>query len=331
MISFLPAALFLISQTTPAQTLALGVLVNDDVYLGSLRESDMGCGTILVRRPQAIVIGDSHSYAAWNFVVLQRELHERIGACAFGGMYIETVLPLLHVIASISPTPAHIILGTSPRMFWEAANKPEQIKVHETALKNLHSDLKPFYRHFFLGTALPNANVKESLALHRSSLVALSEDQIVSKLSASHSTIMTLRDWDMRLRAARVSPAANTIKGICEQIQKMKVRFTVVHIPESPYLESQYPPSLWARYQQDLEQFRACTTELITATARDYGLSNRHFVDRLLVDDAGYASWSTSGPLRNDRAFDADHMNPLGAEVFTSALSAMLNKSNATR
>src|SRR5262249_30841889 len=126
----LPGCAWYLASTGPVRAIAFRAAMPEGSYLLSLRDSTLACESLGLRKPQAAVIGDSHSYAGWDFAALQAGLGERLGGCALGGLYIETVPLLLGHVLHASPGLRTVVLGLSPRMFWESPSKQEQINAH---------------------------------------------------------------------------------------------------------------------------------------------------------------------------------------------------------
>lgn len=94
-----------------------------------------------------------------------------------------------------------------------------------------------------------------------------------------------------------------------------------MHLPESPFLESLYTQKIQQIYDQEIEMFRKCSAHIIKANAKTYGLSNREFIDRnLTFKKADYSRRKRRETLTKEHNFDPDHMNFIGAKIFTKEL-----------
>lgn len=313
-----PAFVWYLVTLGPVRSVAFNMVTPEAIYLANLREPELACRTLRFRRPEAIVVGDSHTYAAWDFAELERRLGLRLGACALGGLYAETVPTLLDYILREVPRPRQIILGLSPRMFWESPTKQEQVDFHNYLLKTMEQDASAFVRRAVLGKALPRDGESEAIARHASRIDALDEGSIVARLDRSTGTIKTLKDWNARLNDLRF--AADPVKSgqqICQSVRASGANLWVLHVPESPYLEARYSQEVWQRYGQAVKALAPCAEKVLLDPASSYGLGNRHYVNRQLLDSHDYAVWQMQAPLGDDLAFDADHLNPVGARFFT--------------
>ena len=168
---------------------------------------------------------------------------------------------------------------------------------------------------------LPRDDESEAVRRHQSRIEALDESALKAQLERSTKTVRSLRDWRERLeRVQFASDSADVARKICAVVRASGARLWVLHIPESPYLEARYPREIWERYAQAVNALAPCAEKLLLDRATSYGLGNRHYVNRPLKDTHDYASWKQPIPLADDVAFDADHLNPVGARRFTARL-----------
>ncbi len=293
------------------------------MYLANLRTSLVSCESLTLRRPEAIVIGDSHSYADWDFAELQRGLGQRLGACALGGLYVDSVPMLVDYVLQSSPGATTLILGLSPRMFWESPSRKEQIDSHVRLIPSLKPNAAPYVRRVLFGEPLPYDLEAEAVRRHTDRLESLDEGAILERLAESQQSIRTLRDWNQRLGESRHMPEADRpVADVCRIVRAHKLRLLVLHMPESPYLEARYPEEVWRAYLAAMRSFDRCAEKVIVEKAVSYGLGNRHYINRELKDTHNYGKWGRPGPLTDDLDFDADHLNPVGAGKFTRAVLA---------
>jgi hypothetical protein len=255
--------------------------VPEGVYLANLRTSLVSCESLALRRPEAVVIGDSHSYADWDFAELQRGLGKRLGACALGGLYVESVPMLIEYVLKSSPGATMLILGLSPRMFWESPSRKEQIDSHVRLIPSLKPNAAPYVRRVLFGEPLPYDLEAAAVRRHADRLESLDESAIQARLVESQTSIRTLRDWNQRLGESRHMPDADKqVADVCRVVRAHKLRLWVLHMPESPYLEARYPDEVWRAYQAAMRGFDQCAERIIVEKAASYGLGNRHYVNR---------------------------------------------------
>lgn len=325
MLVAVPVLAWYLPTLDPVKGLVFGMAVPETVYLANLREPQFGCQNLSLRRPEAIVVGDSHSYAGWDFAQLERKLGQRIGACALGGLYAESVLALLDYVLRSSPDAKLVILGYSPRMFWDLPTKMKQIEHHRQVIRLMTPRGTAFLRHVILRQALPHDGEAAAIARHRDRIEILAETEVAIRLAESQHSIRTLRDWTRRLAESRHTAEPDSLaRDICKRIRSANVRLWVLHIPESPHLESRYSHDVWRSYRASIDSLAPCAEMVLADQAVSYGLGNRHYVNRYLRDNLDYGIWTRPGPLVDDSAFDADHLNPVGASRFTrEALSKL--------
>ena len=327
MLAFVPAAFY---RFAPDRTVAPFVsvaaaqvyrhAVREDDYLASLRAGEFGCRTMFLRRPQVFFTGDSHSYAGWDFPAVGKRASGRVGGCMMGGFYLESFIALLDALR-FNPAPSRIVFGTSPRMFWIAPDKDEQIKANIKALDGVVTNRRSILAAREESLLLPNraGPFAEALSAGRASVDGLSEAALAEQLAASRQSLLTLRLWTARLKEPPMSAeaSAHLVRTICRKVRELGATLSVIHIPESPFLESLYPESLWADYVGKTAVFKECADPVVIEKSAHYGLGNRHHANREFVRTLDYAVYARREALTAGEYFDPDHLNRLGAELFT--------------
>ena len=323
----LPAFAWYLVVQGPLRSAAFRLVTPEQTYLANLRESELACKTLALRRPEVLVLGDSHSYAAWDFGGLERGLGRRVGACALGGLYAESVPELMDYALRAAPQAKDIVLGLSPRMFWESPTRKNQIDFHRQLFGTMTPDAAPFVLQAIGRKRLPYDDEAAAVLRHGSRLESLDEVAVAARLELSPQSIRTLRDWSERLRDVKYVPElSRTAQEICGIVRAAGLRLWVLHIPESPYLEARYSAAVWEQYRNEVDALRPCAQRIVLDRAVSYALGNRHYVNRQLKDEHDYAGWSSTVPLSDDLAFDADHLNPVGARLFTPRVLDRMRK-----
>lgn len=317
----LPAAAYYAVFAGPLSGFFFQLVVDESSYLASMRAPEMGCRTVWMRKPELLILGDSHSYAAWDFSALEHSTRLRVGSCALGGLYLESLPALMDTVFRPGVRPSVIVLGLSPRMFWESPTKAEQISFHTLLFGKLSSQPAPYLLSRLLGYPLPFEDEAERATKESPRIEQLDEAAIAARLAASESNLPTLVAWRERLARPTYSGAAGRIAPlICERVRAFGARLWLIHIPESPYLETKYPAGVLEKYRKEVNEFNSCASRVALNNAIDYGLGNRHYVNRELDPTLDLSAWDRQGPMTDSRYFDADHMNPIGARVFTMSL-----------
>jgi hypothetical protein len=328
LLSFIPAAFYRLAperMVTPIVNLVASEsyrwIIREDDYLPSLRYGDFGCRTLFLRQPEIVFAGDSHSYAGWHFPEVGPKLRARIGGCMMGGLYLESFIALLDAMRHLPPV-RMVIFGASPRMFWVAPDKDEQIRSNIKALDGV------VYNRQSVLDGLQNARVlpttaqtyAQSIAAEESKIAALSETDLGQQLSASRETFATIRGWMVRLEEPPMSTdvTAQLVRTICTKIRELGTSLVVIHIPESPFIEGLYSASRWDGYVAKMSLFQECATKIIVERTAYYHLGNRHYVNREFVNSLDYGVFARKEPLTDPNYFDPDHLNRFGAIEFSN-------------
>lgn len=295
-------------------------------YLESLRNNtEFGCLTVLAREPELFLIGNSGSYASWDMRQLESKTGLRVGGCMMGGATIETFELILDLASHLQHPPKHVILGSSIYTFLKSKTDVSQLSSQRNLAREARFSyefwLKTFFKQLLHIRAYPFLldEQERAVATHRTPLEA--SDDIIETLLREHPP-PTL-DAASRLNSAQRmddlgSPA---VARICSKTGEIGATLWVIHIPTSPKAESIYSNDLWSYYQAALNRFDGCAQKVIRFRAADYGLANRHYVNRML-DLYPYDDWR-NGKSTNLH-FDMDHPNPLGAELFTRSAICLI-------
>ena len=130
--------------------------------------------------------------------------------------------------------------------------------------------------------------------------------------------------------------------GFCSQIRRRGIRLDIVMSPFQERVFQEVEESLGAERMGELiataDKVRAfvdCSTTETELSLADWGLDERHFINRSAQDDYDYSIWSSAEAFNTaledmpDRAqlriIDSDHLNPIGAEIFTRVLVEKLD------
>jgi hypothetical protein len=327
-LSFLPAAFYRLAPERLVMPVVSFVasqsyrsIVREDDYLASLRYGDFSCRTLFLRRPEIVFVGDSHSYAGWNFPDVGAKLRARIGGCMMGGLYIESFIDLLDAMRHLPPIRT-VVFGASPRMFWLAPDKAEQIRANTKALADVVYNRQSFLVGLQEARALPTTAgaYAQSIATEGPKIASLSETDLAQQLAASRETFATIRAWIVRLDepAMPLDATAQLVHAVCTKIRELGTSLVVIHIPESPYIEALYSANRWDDYVAKMSLFRECATPVIVERTAYYNLGNRHYVNRELVNSLDYDVFARKRPLENPYYFDPDHLSRFGAMMFSN-------------
>ena len=296
-------------------------------YLASLSESDtFGVQHSMRVRPKILVIGDSHAYTAINYNMLAQLLGtESIGSCTLGGSYLETILIVLRQYEKAGALPKTVIYTTSPRQYWTDPNQAQQLAQHRVhifasgygdmvfSVQNLFAYLsgRKLKEHAF-----DQLSEKERLAAPQ--IEGLDETAIRNGLDRSKDRYLDL--WKSRVASCEYDKEVpKLIDELCALIHRNHVNLYVVDIPESPWLQSQYPEWITREYHAILHKLGQCARQVFIYSNARAGLGNRHFANRGLDPDYDYGQWNDPD-FRFNGSFDVDHMNRVGASRFTAVM-----------
>ena len=88
-------------------------------YYIAMRGSHIGCSTYKYLRPSIAFIGDSHSYAGYDYSLLKKKVSSAvIGNCALSGMRPANVVQFINQTSKKGLKPRHLIFVISVEMFW---------------------------------------------------------------------------------------------------------------------------------------------------------------------------------------------------------------------
>lgn len=270
LIAILPMATFVVARDAVG-ALAFDWLTADGDYLAAIRNSDLACRTLRMRRAEVVAIGDSHSYAAWDFEQLAEATRARMGACALGGLYVETVPSMLQSMSRLPTRPRLLILGLSPRMFWDSPTKNQQIRANLDVIKEIDDGTAPTVEttSLLLAARGQRARLENAIAEREVGLKELAIEMIEARLDQTGAKLHTLDNWLQRLSDTKVTGAAReAVKQICDTVMRLQIPLLVVHLPESPYLERMYPSGAWEEYVEVLSGFAVCARSLSSGPAR---------------------------------------------------------------
>jgi hypothetical protein len=309
-------------------------------YRANLRENPtFGCDTFPSVDPDILLIGDSHLYAGVDFNILSIAFSKSVSACALGGLYAESIPFVLKRIEQSDHYPDTIIYAASLRQLTEGRHKARQIAGHRQRL-NAEPVCTPFSGKEGLLKILKDcgpgylakAAFKKILGkpLYRTSAgrERAAIDRHASKIDSIGGDVFSLPvllnspaykdQWERRIAEIELDSHLDGVYSELEGfVRSHSVRFYVIAMPESPLLESMYPPEVREGYERMLERFKPFAERVISLDVRSWGIGNRHFVNRQLLDNYDYDRWCSTDFLPSTDDMDLDHMNPVGAVLFT--------------
>lgn len=333
------AALLVAAACVVASIFFVGMAIDlDDTispqnYLAKLNDRDTyGCKNSIRVDPDVLIFGDSHAYTGLNFNILAQEFGtQKIATCTLGSMFVESVLFALQHYESLGELPRNIIYATSTRAFWEERKKQEMLFSHKAQIRAIDSgdlifSLQNLFAYLSRRDKGEYRDALQKLETHTPLIEAVDEDLLWSALRDSEAVISGLNIWKRRIAEAEFTPdAEKVIREIGELVERNNLNLYVIALPESPWLEREYPAWIRERYHELLRSFEPYAKEVLIYTAAEAGLGNRHFINRSLSGGYDYSKWR-SEVFQDDGDFDADHMGGVGAVIFTRKVARDIGK-----
>ena len=311
--------------------------LNTEDYLANLREkTEFGCRSFIQKRPDVLLIGDSHTYSAYDFNSLSVEIGTRsVSACALGGFYIESFFIIADYMSRQHYFPKVVVLNTSPREFVDGRDKKAALSTHKFYLDAPYT-VRDFVQDLITGT-LGRASIEidqnyggqlQDISDHRDRIAAINPVAASRYIAQNQNrSFVAWTAWTANVKFTRDIP--QMAADICAIIKSKGAHLLVVDIPESPTLrETIYPPEFLDRYHGLLSYF-SCAELIVTKPASYYGIDDRYFLNRLMRKDFSYDKIALGEKLPIDSVgrdvdYDLDHMNLVGASRFTPKIAAIL-------
>jgi hypothetical protein len=313
-------------------------------YLLRLRDTHLGCETITYRDPEVVFLGDSHTYAGWDYLTMQQRLRPyKVGSCALAGMFPENLADFAGLVRVAGLSSRFVIFGIQPRMFWDVPERGDRVararrmmsEVRE-ARESLPALATGRWRQIdpFVGAS---ASERDKIARLREASGTLDEHIVDASLAANERTLHALDFWLGYVRDGRPFPSVeDVVNDVCNATERAGFRLGVVYIPESRWLNQRYTPEQRQEFVRHAELFRRCADWIDLSAFEAMGFENRHFVNRYLVDNYPYAAWNDMSTAhqwiaeneveRRWQFFDPDHMNASGAGAFTAHMLPRLER-----
>jgi len=314
--------------------------LSDEEYLANLREnSEFGPATFLQKRARVLVIGDSHSYSGFDYAELARGLGTTsISSCAMGGFYADSLPMVVRLLRAQEYHPAVIIYGFSQRQLFDGKNKKAQLAQHERALApKLFPGLREAARNLWTVILLQLDRKRAMLSwpgrddatfAANSGPIAALRPLGAGRMAAA-AKLPGLATWDEVIASAKISEGQRgNLAELCALVRETGAELYVFCLPESPELESRYPEALRQEVLETLSVLSGCAMRVEMERPEAYGLGDEHFVNRAMAFGYDYAKWRAPGFKPTGHDFDPDHMNLVGARVFTRSVAASIRASS---
>ena len=318
------------------------IATHETDYLAALRDTHLGCKTIAYRSPDIAFVGDSHSYAGWDYVELQHGLPGRkVGACVLAGMFPENLVDFLRALRNSEWAPRYVVFGIQPRMFWDVEERKDRVGRARRQIRDIAQPKESLptlatghWRNVdrFEGAATAFAAHKRAL---EAGLATLDPKEVDNVLATRTADFHALTFWLKYVEDGRpYEPMPAIVREVCEAVRQSGVRLGVAYVPESRWLNQLYTPAERAHFLSVARLFGACADWVDVSPFESAGWDNRDFINRYLLDDYPYSGWRQPeaalawiAERPNERRwhfFDPDHMNAAGAQLFSRAMQPRL-------
>jgi hypothetical protein len=311
-------------------------------YLLKLRDTHLGCETIAYRDPEIVFLGDSHSYAGWDYPVLQDRLRPmRVGNCALAGMFPENIADFAALVATAGLSTKYVVFGIQPRMFWDVPERPDRVTRARRMMaeareprENLPTMITGRWRQIdpFIGSAMTEPQKIARLDSEAKSLDGATVDRT---LAGNEQTIYALNFWLGYVNeGGPLHDVPALVQRACDAVRATGLRLAVVYIPESRWLNEHYSAAQRRDFMHNAMLYRQCADWIDMSAFESMGYDNRFFINRYLVDNYPYAGWqrvsiahqwmAENATERRWQFFDPDHMSAAGAREFSARIAPRL-------
>lgn len=303
-------------------------------YLSSLQHPQFGVHVYPYKNIKIdyLTIGDSHVYSGINYNLFSEMLQtENIGSFSVGGLRLESSTQLFSLMDKFNNYPQNIILGVSLLMFMKHEDNINRMNEMEELVEGLinHKYFNNIRRENLLGLFLDILGLKtyyspflspinysiqkEKLKYHAPLISALSDSSIERNFTVSSSLPL----YKLYSQGMFVENIEDIIENFCLQVKKRNIKLYVIHIPESPLIEKEYPPYLFSSYKKYLKGFEDYAEKVIIKQSKSYNIFNKHYINRYLKK-VNYDNW-------NEIDINYDHLNYYGSTIFTDKALSFLD------
>jgi hypothetical protein len=318
------------------------IRASEDGYLLRMRDTHLGCLTLQYRQADIVFIGDSHTYAGYDYALLQDLLHPRkVGSCALAGMAPENVIHFLDATRGAGILPTQLVFGISPEMFWKDKDRRDQTARAQREIRRIGDSRENLVSLLTMRfKAIPDFKQVEQLSSRQNEfargMAGLTEHSIQAFFQKYNGGLHALDYWsDAVAKASPDGQGTAIIEKVCAAAKRSHVRLGVVYIPESRWLVSRFSPEQRAAFLDVMAKF-SCADWVDFSFFDTLGGPDSWFVNRSLIENYPYdawkdpdraVSWQQEAPdTRKWQFFDPDHMNPMGASIFSKHIAAEIMK-----
>jgi hypothetical protein len=258
-------------------------------------------------------------------------------------MFPENVADFAGLVAAGGLSTRFVVFGIQPRMFWDVPERADRVARARRMMAEVREPRESLpgmatgnWRQIdaFIGAASTELAKIDRLQTDAQHLDARAVDR---GLAENERALYALEFWLGYVRDGRPMPGIQQIVDrTCRALARAGLRLGVVYIPESRWLNERYTPGQREAFIRDARRFAQCADWVDLSAFESFGLDNRYFVNRYLVDNYPYAGWQDvslarqwideSATERRWQFFDPDHLSAAGAREFSARTAPRLSR-----
>jgi hypothetical protein len=339
---WVPALWFWIDATPDTYEFA-DVLQSENTLRTFDHRNGNGCAALAAQPGvDILVVGNSHTYAGIDHYTLARQFPDhRTGVCSHGVWHTDSFLPLFDFLDDHEVLPQTIIWVVDAyflmdqidsdysRMMREMIENPAFVQEKQVEWEQ-NLDQTGF---------LTGEDFKELQAGRD-----LSETELFSRPSDFYEGLVRRHTFLHEQRNSRFFSLGEDqsldtkLRAVCRLVAARDIEFHLVASPLPPAELAEYlTPEIEARMfnvADILAQRMPCVRSALSDDLAGWGLDMRHFFNRFANPEFPYGVFDDMDRFEHDYAaltrsqqlffYDATHLNPFGAEIFTRELASRL-------
>ena len=300
-----------------------------------VNRSPDNCIALQHQKPDTVIIGSSHVYAGvdlHSFTEAAREAgyDGKIGVCALSTFNTRYLAPLMSYLKRHDVEPDRIIWLVDTGAFSELALHDRRMDYMMSVFDGeKDAEVRKGWQQRWLDEGRDQSTVFYDDQHHVDQLAEL-DPNTVAALARQHKT----RFSALAVKAAKTAEPMpgwkRDIRDFCSTLAKRGIRLDVVRSPVS--LTMPDTPGLIDAVA-DARTYLPCAKRVEDRDAAQWGLDERDFLNRMLVEDYPYEIWQDASgaamaahlaplePQDGDRLIDTDHLNPIAARKFGRELA----------
>lgn len=283
--------------------------------------------------PELIVIGSSYVYTDISAQTLEETARLRTGYCGIPAWKTDTLLPFIEYLEFHELLPQRIIWMVDPSML-KINDSSDQDRLEDT--KRLLADRKMAVDRAVRWLSRAEKGLPPLLIDFEGLQTSLRQqgDALDGLDPVRIDRLVRANDRQILFRPYRALGRLNTnprneqnLSEFCKFIQEGGLSLDVVGAP-FPDRTAEISSISWTDFSQHLRDIIPCADRVIVLDLKGWSLDMRHFINRKMFDDYDYDVWrmddlafesyvETLDRRGMQKLFDSDHLNGVGAEIFT--------------